>query len=270
MQSDVVYGDPAANAARAVAEIERLAADGVNVVVFPEAFLTGYCAASAEDARAIAIPAEHPAIESLCQAADRFGMLIVAGFAERARDALFNSACILEGSKPPRFYRKAHLPELGLDKYVTPGSALPVFETAFGKIGVLICFDLRIPEATRVLALAGAEVLFLPTNWPQGAEVSAEHMCIARAAENRIFVATCDRVGEEGGFRFIGRSKIIAPSGAVLAAAGDGEETIVAEFDPAQARTKRSVIDPGRFETDTFATRQPELYRSLVEPLVKP
>ena len=177
---------------------------------------------------------------------DETGSLpLVVGFAENANGTLHNAAALFEPGVAARYYRRSHLPDLGYDKFVQAGHELGVFDTRVGKIGLLICFDLRIPEAARVLALQGAELIVLPTNWPEGAEISAEHVAIARAAENRVFVATCDRVGEEHGFRFIGRSKIIHPTGLVLAAAGADEETIVADVDLAEARQKRSIGIPG-------------------------
>ncbi len=267
VQADVVYGDPAANTARAVAELRRLAAEGVHLAVFPEAFLTGYCVECADDAQSIAIAGDGLSAQAstLQGVVEETGIVAVVGFAERDGERVRNSAALFEPGVPVRVYRKVHLPELGLDKFVQPGDELPVFDTRAGKIGILICFDLRPPEAARVLALRGAEIIVLPTNWPVGAEVSAEHISIARAAESRVFVATCNRIGEENGFRFIGRSKIVSPAGRVLAAAGDGEETILADIDLAEAREKRTVGIPGRYETTVFDSRRPDLYEVLLE-----
>jgi len=264
VQSNVVFGNPAANADRAIGRLQALKADGVDLAVFPEAYLTGYCVDSAEGACGIAIPRDDEALLRLRKACDRLDIMAVVGFAEQTNGAVQNSAVLFEPGVEPRYYLKTHLPELGLDKFVTAGQALPVFETRLGKLGILICFDLRPPEASRVLALNGAELIILPTNWPVGAEVSAAHISIARAAENRVFVATCNRVGEENGFRFIGQSKIIDVTGRVLAAAGDGEETIVADLDLSAARQKRTVGIPGKYETEVFASRNPDLYGRLL------
>ncbi len=264
VQANVTYGDPASNAAAAIAKLEALAIDGVDLAVFPEAFITGYCVDSAAEARRIAI--DRSELEPIQQATDRLGIVVIIGFAERAGEHVTNSAALIEPHREVRIYRKSHLPELGLDKFVRPGDELPVFDTALGRIGILICFDLRIPEASRVLALTGAELIALPTNWPEGAETSAEHVAIARAAENRVFVATCNRVGLENGFRFIGRSKIVHPSGKVVAAAGTDEAVIVAEIDLSEARVKRNVMIPGLYETTVFASRRPELYEAITEP----
>lgn len=264
VQANVKFGDPMANAEAAVTELERLKREGVELAIFPEAFLTGYCVDNAPGAQGIAIEAQSDSIRLLQDACERFDMLAVVGFAEQAGDCLYNAAALFEPGKPIRIYRKTHLPELGLDKHVREGEGpLSVYDTRIGKIGLLICFDIRFPEATRTLVLQGADLIVLPTNWPEGAEVSADHISIARAAENRVFFASCNRVGEENGFRFIGRSKIIDPTGKVLAAAGDQPQTLMADLDFSLARQKRTVNIPGRYETEVLKARRPELYSSL-------
>lgn len=263
VQSNVFFNDPGANAARAVQLLGELRKDGVELVVFPEAFLTGYCAASLDEARAIAIPRDHPAIRQISEACRAQDVMAVVGFAESEGDALYNSAVLIEPSQPDRFYRKTHLPFLGYDRFATPGQELSVFETRLGNLGLLICYDMRPPEAARVLALAGADILILPTNWPEGAEISAEYVAVARAAENKMFVATCDRVGTEKGASFIGLSKIIAPNGKIIAAAGADETVLIADLDLAEARQKRTVNIPGEYELDIFGSRNPSLYRTI-------
>lgn len=267
VQVDAAFGDPPANVQAALDHLEWLAARDTQLAVFPEAFLTGYCVASRDQALEIAIDRDHPAIAELAVSAERLGITVVVGFAERLPgDRLANSAALLEPGHEPRFYRKVHLPCLGLDNHVEAGDDLPVFETRLGRIGILICFDLRAPEAARSLALRGAELIVVPTNWPVGAGVSADHIAIARAAENRVFVATCNRTGDENGFEFIGRSKIVDPLGQVLASAGAGSEVIEADVDLGQARKKRTVTIPGKYETEVFASRRPELYGELTRP----
>jgi 5-aminopentanamidase len=268
VQCDVVFGDPLANAKNAIDYLEKLHIEGVDLVVFPEAFLTGYCVDCMADARSIAIPRDHESVTQIAEAAERLNILTVFGFAEERDGKVFNTAALTEPGKETRFYQKTHLPILGLDRFVEPGSQIPVFETRLGKIGILICYDLRPPEAMRVLALAGAELVVLPTNWPEGAEVSAEHITIARAAENGVFVATCDRTGHEHGFNFIGLSKIISPKGKVLASASREEAILKAEIDLAEARNKHNVNIPGKYETELFVSRRPELYAGLEEKLV--
>ena len=266
-QSNVLFGDSEGNAKAAIAKLRGLKADSVDFVVFPEAYLTGYCVSTEDQAKGIAISKDSPALQALETACNELDILAVVGFAELDGETVFNTAVLFEPGKAPRYYRKTHLPFLGLDKFVCAGEELPIFETRLGRIGILICFDLRPPEATRVLALAGADILILPTNWPVGAETSAEHIAIARAAENRIYVATCNRVGEENGFTFIGRSKIVGVGGQVLSAAGGEEETIVATVDLELARQKRTVNIPGLYETEVFASRNPNLYSPIIKSI---
>lgn len=266
-QFDVAYGNPAKNAEKAVQALESLALEGVDLAIFPEAFLTGYCVESRGEAWEIAIPRDHGAVECLQECSDRIGIGVVAGFAERGVEGLlYNSALLCEPTCPTRFYRKSHLPELGLDKHVAAGDELPVFETRWGKIGILICFDQRPPEPTRVLSLNGAQLICLPTNWPVGAENSAEIICIARASENRVFYATCNRVGDENGFEFIGRSKIIDVRGQMLASANADEQVLIADLNLTDADNKRTVNIPGKYELTVFESRRPELYRDLSAP----
>lgn len=269
VQSNVAFAEPATNALALVDRLRQLAGQGVELAIFPEAFLTGYCVESREDAERIAIPVEHDCFAIIADAVRETYVSAVFGFIGRAGDELFNGAMVMAPRQRPFLYKKTHLPELGVDKFVVAGSELKVVEIPGRdgpiKLGVLICFDSRFPEPTRVLSLAGADIIALPTNWPVGAECSAEHICIARAAENRVFYATCNRVGEENGFTFIGRSKIIDPVGKVLASADAEEAVLIAEIDPAIARSKRTVNIPGKYETTVFESRRPELYRVISE-----
>lgn len=261
VQANVIYNDPSQNAANAIEALEDLASKKVDLAVFPEAFLTGYCVRDAAGAESIRIPRSHNALEELRDASNRLGILAVVGFAEEDGGLTYNSAALLEPNEAIRIYRKTHLPDLGLDKFATPGSDLTVFQTRIGKVGILVCFDMRYPEATRSLALQGADIVCLPTNWPEGAECSAQHICIARAAENRVFFVTCNRVGTENGFRFIGQSKIVSPAGEVLASAGTDPAVLIADLDFEEARTKRTITIPGLYETDVMGLRRTELYR---------
>jgi len=260
VQSNVVFNDPAANVDHAIDHLERLKADGVDLAVFPEAYVTGYCVDSLEDAKKIAISKDHPDLQRLSAAVARLQIGCVVGFAEDRGGELYNSAVLLEPGQTPRYYSKTHLPELGYDNFVRLGEAIPIYETKWGRIGLLICFDLRHPEPMRILALGGADLVVLPTNWPEGAQIASGPMTITRAAENGVFLATCDRVGSENGFTFIGLSKIVSPKGKVLAEAGPDDEVIVADVDLEQARVKRNVIIPGKYELTVLDSRRPELY----------
>ncbi len=264
VQTDLELGNPAKNGAHAVEVIRSL--EGVELVIFPEAYLTGYAISTLTDAKGIAISLDHPVWADLQSVVEETKRAVIIGYAGLEGETIYNGAALLRPGQSIAIYRKTHLPWLGLDKFVTPGEAFPVFEVGDAKIGILICYDLRPPEATRVLALKGIDLLVLPTNWPVGAETSAEHLAIARAIENRIFVATCNRVGTEGGFEFIGRSKIIDPAGRVLGSAGSGplsDEIVTADLDLAQSRQKRLILIPDSYEIDVMSCRRADLYGDL-------
>lgn len=266
-QANVAFGDPEANADRAIELLRSPKAVDLDLLILPECFLTGYCVNTHELARQIAIPGNHPSLGRLASAATETGKHLIVGYAEDCGDQLVNTATILTPTGERHTYRKVHLPELGYDKFVTGGDELPVFDTAIGRIGVLICFDVRFPEAARHMALAGAELLVIPTNWPEGSQNNARVLAPARAAENRVFVASCNRVGEENTFSFVGLSGIFDVRGSTIVMAGGEEELITATLDLAEARTKRTVIRPGEHETTVFESRRPELYRDLVKPI---
>ena len=276
VQCDVEFNDPAVNVDRIVASIAKESQVACDLILFPECALTGYCVSSSEQAQEIALDGwqvqgnsvrGYPRdIQPIIDASAKHNVVVIVGYAGIEQGNVINGALLIEPSGKVSRYAKTHLPELGLDRYVEAGNSLPVFETQAGKIGILICFDIRMPEAIRTLALKGAEIVCLPTNWPRGAEVSADLLSPARAAENRVFLATCNRAGEENGFHFIGRSGIFDVGGKPLARAGDGEETICAEIDLAEARIKRNITIPGVHETTVFESRRPELYGTLTEP----
>lgn len=262
VQSDVSFGHPNANASKVIDHLIHLSGQA-DLVVFPECFLTGYAARSLDEARQIAIHSDHEALQAIRKESDRLKIGVAVGFAEAARGELYNSISLFLPGELEGIYRKTHLPFIGYDRFATPGDKLEVFETNLGKIGILICYDQRPPEPARVLALKGADVILLPTNWPDGAQVSASTVCVARAAENKVWMVACNRIGVENGFRFIGQSKIISPSGLVVTSANEGEATLTATLDFALARDKHTVILPGEYEYGVMASRRTELYGAL-------
>jgi predicted amidohydrolase len=163
-----------------------------------------------------------------------------------------------------------HLPYLGIDRFATPGPDAPtVIELAGMRVGVLICYDLRFPEAARVCGLEGADLIALPTNWPVGVDFHPDLFAPARAAENHCYLLAADRVGTERGVTFIGRSVLIDYDGKQLAVASDTkEELLVGEVDPEAARQTHVRKRPGEHEWDTMADRRPGLYRRLLQPAV--
>jgi predicted amidohydrolase len=187
---------------------------------------------------------------------------------ERDGPRVFNAAALVGPEGFVAGYRKIHLPFLGVDRFTTPGDRpFAVHQAGELRVGMNICYDGAFPEAARVMALEGADLIVLPTNWPPGAECTADCVIPARALENNVYYLAVNRVGTERGFRFIGKSKACDPGGRVLAEALHEEEAILyAEIDLERARRKRVVRVPGLHEIDRFADRRPEMYGKIVEP----
>jgi predicted amidohydrolase len=264
-QIDPQLGEKERNLATCFARMEEAAAAGAQLLVLPECAIPGYMFASGEEALPYAEEIPGPSSEALERECARLDLYVVCGLLERDGDTLRNAAVFVGPDGLIGSYRKTHLPFLGVDRFVVPGDTLPVFETPLGRIGIEICYDLRFPEVTRTLALKGADVVAHPTNFPMAAKVQTELITVARAAENRIYLLTANRVGKERRGEFCGWSQIVDPYGKRLAEADEREETLlVGEVDLEKARDKDYVI-PGEYELYLFGHRRPELYGALVE-----
>lgn len=251
-----VVGDLDGNLALAADAVGGAVAAGAEVVVLPELVTSGYCFTSAAEARSVAIPAGHPALAGW----GAHGGVVVGGFAELGADGVVhNSAALVDAGGVRAIYRKTHLWDREA-LFFTPGSApAPVVETAVGRIGVMICYDLEFPEMPRSVALRGADLLAVPTNWPwvdrpDGQPAPEVVIAMAAARVNRMAVACCDRCGVERGQRWTEASTVVGADGWPLAVAGpDGRA--VADVDLSASRDKR--ISPGN---DVLRDRRPEVY----------
>lgn len=264
-QIEPKLGEKERNLDVCIGRMEEAAALGAKLVVLPECALPGYMWDSAEEAMPYAEEIPGPSTEALGSACARLGLHVVCGLLERDGDVLRNAAVLVGPGGLVGSYRKTHLPFLGVDRYVVAGDELPVFDTPIGRIGIEICYDLRFPEVTRALALAGAEIVAHPTNFPIAARVQTELITVARAAENRVYLLTANRVGKERWGEFCGWSQIVDPYGKRLAEADEtGETLLTAEVELEKARDKDYVI-PGTYELYLFGDRRPDLYTALVE-----
>jgi predicted amidohydrolase len=267
-QIDPQLGEVEANLDRIGRGVAEAAAAGAVLVVLPEAAVTGYAFASLDEARPVARRATAVAADVIAGLAESHRLTVICGTLEAHGDEVFNAALIATPDGRRHTYRKMHLPFLGVDRFATPGPDAPsVVEVGGLRIGVLICYDLRFPEAARMCALDGADLIALPTNWPVGVDFHPGIFAPARATENHCYLLACDRVGTERGVTFIGRSLLIDYDGHQLAVASDtDEELLVGEIDPEAARQTHVRRRPGEHEWDTIADRRPGLYRRLLEP----
>jgi len=266
-QIDPQLGEVEANLDLIARAVGEAAAAGSAFTVLPEAAVTGYAFASLSEALPVARKAEAIAENALLGLAQTHRMTIVCGTLEADAGEVFNTALVLLPDGRRYRYRKMHLPFLGVDRFATPGPDAPAVIEADGlRFGVLICYDLRFPEAARVCALDGADLIALPTNWPVGVEFHPDLFAPARAAENHCYVLAADRVGTERGTTFMGRSLLVDYDGKVLAQAGASEELLVGEIEPEAARATHVRRRPGEHEWDTIGDRRPGLYERLLRP----
>jgi predicted amidohydrolase len=268
IQMDCQLANPEANRSRIVEQIHAAAGSSVELAIFPECAVTGYCFESLEEAAEFAEPLNGPSLDAVARACRETGISAVVGFIEKDAGAHYNAAMAVGPGGPIGSYRKVHLPFLGVDRFLTPGNRrFEVLQFPFGRVGMNICYDASFPEAARALKLLGAELVVLPTNWPPGARKTAEYLVNARANENHVNFAAANRVGVERGWRFIGRSKVVDFNGDTLAeAGGENEEMLIAEVDLREANNNRIINKPGAYEIDRIADRRPEFYEVLTEP----
>ncbi len=269
VQIDIALGQVETNLTKIEKRLAEAAAGGAKLVVFPECAVTGYCYETLSEALPHSDEIPGRTSERLTLACREANVFAVVGMLERDGDAIYN-ACVLVG--PDGLvgkYRKIHLPGLGVDKLVTPGDVRwHVHEAGGAKVGMHICYDSAFPESARSMALDGAEILALPTNFPPGAECLCMSVLPARAMENCVYMAAANRVGTERGFTFIGQSKICGPDGELLALAPADEEAIIyADVDLERARNKRRVRVPGKHEIHRFKDRRPEMYSRIVDSI---
>jgi predicted amidohydrolase len=263
-QLSLAVGDPDGNLAAAAGAVAAAASAGAGLVVLPELCDSGYVFREAAEARSLARPAgESPALRQWQALAARHHTVIVGGFCELGPDGLlYNSAALVDTSGIRAVYRKAHLWDA--EKLVfTPGEdAPPVVELPAGRVSVMICYDLEFPEWVRRAALAGADLIAAPVNWPLAPRPPAERpsevvKVQAGAAVNGVFIVVADRCGTERGVDWVGGSLIAGPDGYPLAgpATAGRPAMLTADIDLPRARDKRI-----NSRNDLFTDRRPNLY----------
>jgi N-carbamoylputrescine amidase len=275
-----MMADPEENFARAVERIREAAGRGAQLICLPELFRSYYfCQTEDHQFFSLAEPMPGPSTERLGRLAGELGVVIVASLFEKRAEGLFhNSTAILDadGTYLGK-YRKMHIPDdpnYHEKFYFTPGDlGYRSWETRYGRAGVLICWDQWYPEAARLTALSGAQILFYPTaiGWlvPEkdeyGATQQASWETIQRshAIANGVYVAAVNRIGIEPGpnqgIEFWGGSFVAAPNGEIIAKAGGGEELLVVPIDMRKvdfARTHWPFLRDRRVESYGDITRR--------------
>ncbi|MFJ7988004.1 carbon-nitrogen hydrolase family protein [Streptomyces sp. NPDC096351] len=260
LQSSGELGDVAANLKILDEAAGRAAAAGADLLLAPELFLTGY-AVGADMAR-LAEPADGPSARAVAAVAVRHGLAVGYGYPERDTErhgVLYNAARLVGADgEPLADYRKTHLFGGFETTWFTPGDR-PVVQAELGglTVGMMICYDVEFPENVRAHALAGTDLLLVPTALMHPAEIVPLSVLPVRAFENQLYIAYANRTGPEGDFEFVGLSTLVGPDGTARARAGRGEDLVLGDVDPA-------FLAASREENPYLRDRRPGLYGSLV------
>ncbi|PYE11955.1 putative amidohydrolase [Williamsia limnetica] len=252
---------------------------GVDFLALPEAAIGGYLSSLGNHGDTVKTTGRSlpPAISvdgpELRRVQSIVGDIIVAiGFCELAEDGetRYNAAALLDGGQIYGTYRKVHQP-LGEHMSYSAGSAYPVFATPVGRIGLQICYDKAFPEAARMMALDGAEIIASLSAWPAARTATAENLQddrwtyrfnqfdIARALDNQVFWVAANQSGTFGSLQYVGNSKVVDPGGNILATTLLGSGMAVAEVDIA---AKFAEMRGGMFH---LRDRRPDVYGKVAE-----
>ena len=254
VQMAVRLGDSAYNLPRALELIRKAAAEGADTVLLPETFNLGFF--PRENLEALADRDGEIVKMAFGALAAELRVNIVCGSAVTFREGkVYNTAYVFDRQGMcVAYYDKTHLfTPMGEHEYFTPGDHLCTFTLDGVNCGLIICYDLRFPELTRSLVLQGADLLFVPAEWPAMRLMHWQTLNRARAIENQIFLACCNGCGTAGETVYGGGSAVYGPWGEILAQAGAKEEVILADCDFAVKEQIRSSIN-------VFRDRRPELY----------
>ncbi len=278
-QLELRVGELDANRAAAAAAITDAASQGARIVIVPELTPSGYVFTTTEEARSLSEPADGPTARQWSALAKEHDLVIIGGFAELAasgaerRGMLYNSSMLVDGTGVRAVYRKAHLWDAEADFFVPGDQPPPVVDTKYGRLSMMICYDVEFPEWVRLPALAGAELLAVPTNWPADKVPAGERPMVtfnvqAAAFANRMFVAAACRCGEERGVRWVGGSVIAGPDGYPLAGPASldrlaGSETAAPEVMLADCDLPGASSKATGPRNDAHADRRPDLYGSV-------
>ena len=263
--------DPSGNREQALTWIRAAADAGAGLVVLPELAATGYAFDSVDEAqRGAEAGAEFVAVVAAAAAARDID--VVAGFAEFEDGTRYNAAVVAGPEGVRAVYRKNHCFYREKD-WFEPGNGLVVVERSWGRLGVLICYDMWFPEAARALAHARADVIAVPTNWVGNFKAThhddrgycqGNYVAMVTAAQTGCAIACADRIGREGELQYLGASIIVKPDGWPVAgpASVDSEAMLVADIDVETVEAARRRTPRNHILQDTRASYPVSLVRS--------
>lgn len=261
VQFDVRPGDVAANSAAMRVGVEEAVAAGAELCVLPELWSTSFVANADERL----VRASEAAENELRELSATHALVVVGSALEATDGQVFNTANVYERGELRGSYRKIHLFSPNLEHRLHGFGHRPcIAETDLGRLGVLICYDLRFPELARYYFRMGADVLVVPGQWPEARAQHWRTLLRARAIENEMFVIGCNRTGQEPSQKngeamsFPGDGRIVDPTGEVLASGSGEAGAIVATIELRKIRTMRRILPLQR-------DQRPSVYQRLFD-----
>ena len=251
----------AANVAAMQVGIEEAAAAGARLAVLPELWSTSFLT-EFDDALFEAVG---DAESSLCDLSREHSMVVVGSSIEAEGDHVYNTARVYQRGELIASYRKIHLFSPNVEhRHHEAGDQPCIVDTEVGRLGVLICYDIRFPELPRHCFYEGAEILVVPGQWPEARSQHWRTLLRARAIENELFVIGCNRTGQEASLRtgeaafFPGDGRIIDPTGEILATGNGDAGALTALIELRKVRTMRRILP-------VASDLRPEIYRDLLK-----
>ena len=250
LQFNIALADIDKNLSHVTATLSRLAQEGVQLAVLPEMWSCGFAYRELNQ-----LAKRTPElVERLKALSADLCMTIVGSLPEPHGEKVFNTAYVVDRGTVAGSYRKMHLFSLmGEDRHLDSGDSILLADTSVGKIGVMICYDLRFPELARRLAVDGADIIVVPGEWPKPREEHWRTLLRGRAIENQLFVVAANACGVIGKLDFFGSSLILGPKGEILAEGGYENCEPTALLDPAEMVRWRESIT-------CFKDRRPDCY----------
>lgn len=259
VQFDVAAGDVAANVVSMQSGIEEAVAAGARLCVLPELWSTSFLS-EFDDATFTAV---QEADATLCELSKEHSLVVVGSSVEQDGDKVYNTARVFQRGEELASYRKIHLFSPNVEHRHHEGGFEPcIVDTELGRLGVLICYDIRFPELPRHCFYEGVEVLVVPGQWPEARSQHWRTLLRARAIENELFVIGCNRTGQEESLRtgeavsFPGDGRVIDPTGEILVTGNGDAGAVTALIELRKVRTMRRILP-------VASDLRPEVYREL-------
>jgi predicted amidohydrolase len=262
VQFDVRRGDVARNRSAAVAGLRQAAAQGARLAVLPELWTTSFVPEVGDGLLAESLAAEQEVIDL----SGELGLVIVGGGIEREGSATYNRALVIDSGAVLGRYRKVHLFSVNAEqRTMTAGDRPLIADTSVGRIGVVICYDLRFPELVRYYFYRHVEILVVTAQWPEARATHWRTLLRARAIENEMFVVGCNRTGHETSLKndellvFPGNSRIVDPMGEPLTTGTGDDGPVLAEIEKRKIQAMRRLLP-------LLKDRRPQVYQSIWQP----